>query len=66
MMKIWRWRTHSHAFRRFCLGLADVPGPVLALVVDRSVPSGPRSDFSQRFLKLAQSVTLLGPVALEN
>jgi len=52
------------AFDRFCLGLAAVPGPILALVVDR--PSPRRECFSQRFLKLAQSVTPVGPVALEN
>lgn len=55
----------QRAFQRFCLGLADVPGPVLALVVDRPSPPG-RNYFSRRFLKLAQSVTPVGPVALEN
>lgn len=54
-----------HAFTRLLLGLADVPGPVLALVVDRSAPSS-RSDFAPRFLKSAQSVTFVGPAALEN
>jgi hypothetical protein len=53
-----------HAFNRLLLGLSDVPGPVLALVVDRS-PSPSRGDFSSRFLKMAQSVTSVGPVALE-
>jgi hypothetical protein len=54
-----------HAFSRLLLGLSDVPGPVLALVVDRSAPPS-RSDFAPRFLKLAQSVTSVGPAALEN
>ncbi len=53
-----------HGFNRLLLGLADVPGPVLALVVDRSPPPS-RGDFSPRFLKRAQSVTSVGPVALE-
>lgn len=53
------WR----AFDRVRLGLADVPGPVLALVVDRSV-SDDRADFAPRFLKLAQSVTDVGPSLL--
>ncbi len=52
-----------HAFRRLLLGLADVPGPVLALVVDRSAPSS-RGDFSPRFLKLAQSITRVGAAPL--
>ena len=54
-----------HAFDRLLLSLSDVPGPVLALMVDRSTPSA-RGDFSHRFLKMAQSVTSVGPAPLEN
>lgn len=52
-------------FERFCSGLADIPGPVLALVVDR-LPLGGRETFVHRFLKLAQSVTRVSPTVLEN
>jgi hypothetical protein len=44
------------AFGEFLSGLADVPGPVLALVADRPAPPQ-REDFSPRLLKMARSVT---------
>jgi hypothetical protein len=50
-------------FERFRLGLADIPGPVLALLVDRSIPRD-RDSFSHRFLKSAESVIRVGPPRL--
>lgn len=53
-----------HGFNRLMLSLADVPGPVLALVVDRPAPPC-HEDFAPRFLKLAQSIIHVGPLMLE-
>ncbi len=53
------------AFSGLLLGLADVPGPVLALVTDRPAPSQ-REDFSPRLLKIARSVIPVECPILEN
>lgn len=53
------------AFGEFLSGLADVPGPVLALVVDRPVPPQ-REEFSSRLLKVARSVIPVQCPILEN
>lgn len=53
------------AFSGLLLGLADVPGPVLALVTDRPAPPQ-REDFSPRLLKIARSVIPVECPILEN
>jgi hypothetical protein len=45
-------------FERFRLGLADVPGPVVALLVDREAPTG-RREFASRLTAVAANVLRL-------